>query len=207
MQRLFAPMLVALAGCLALESHDSAWPCRVDADCPSDRLCRSLSGQAPRCADPNECLADGDCAHNVGAEWTCHDKTCRAPQCIDASSCGGYSCVNFSCATSCDPSLGTKCAPGLACKRNVCERAAACSAVDDPACLPYRCDGSRCKTMCTTGSDCGGSNLCNAVGFCVCASSCAGYACNDATGSCRTSCKTDADCDVGYHCSSGVCGR
>ncbi len=63
----------------------------------------------------------------------------------------------------------------------------------------------RCVRTCERQEDCPKGTFCNEFGWCrrsECASDdhCWRFVCDPATGTCRTSCLTDADCQPGYFC-------
>ncbi len=191
---------------------------------PGSPSCAPLAcnGSLAHCA----CLADSDCA--AGQACVIATGTCVAPgapgtSCTHGSACTGGNCVHSIC---CD----TPCAGGC----EVCSLAQ--GATDEGGCTPvhvggvncgygFVCDGQSgtCPDYCTVDSDCAVNFHCSLQQTCVpigsgCSADlseslgrydntrCTPFLCDPATGSCRTRCQDNTDCDpLGECTASHVC--
>lgn len=197
-----------------------AGDCSIDADCNLGQVCvagvcrdPALNGKA--CASGKECISgqcvDGFCCNSAcngqceacdvgGQEGACTPvsgaphgtrPTCNS----DGSACGGVcngtdgaSCFYAGNEVEC---RAPTCTSGIATLPGKCIGTGSCSGLQQQACTPFACSGTKCNGNCTTDAQCGASEFC------------AGGVCR---GKLNLSdvCTSDDQC-LGGFCTDGVC--
>ena len=132
----------------------------------------------------------GTCGHSCNDGLLCTIDTCTAGACSNLLQAGN-------CLIS-----GVCYANGDAKPGNPCQ---VCNASSNPngwtnstagvICAPNTCSGSSSVT-----STCDGTGVCRQT-----SQSCSPNQCDNATGTCRTTCASNADCSTGFVCTAGVC--
>ncbi len=151
---------------------DGALSCQRDGQCDGAGRCRTYT-------KGTSCGASA-CIGNRAAGRVC-DGIGACTNSADGVDCAPFACANASgsCITACDPVEGHDCLDGFRCdeatRTCVTREGASCdgdhtvTAPDGSKqdCGTYKCDGSACKTACSSINDCVSPAVCSAGGKCV----------------------------------------
>lgn len=194
--------------------------CDTDVECAQGNYCRE-GMCVPRIPNGMACSAASQCASGFCVDGVCCNAACtgQCEACDNPGSVGTCSptrgaprgsrpaCAGMGvCAGSCDgssrtscayPGSGTECraascADGVATNRGTCDGMGLCTMPTTTMCRPYTCDGTQCRSSCTTASDCIEGFQCQ-MGRCV------------PRGNLGAPCTSDSQCTMGTVCSNGVC--
>lgn len=197
-----------------------AGDCSIDANCNLGQVCvagvcrdPALNGTA--CASGKECISgqcvDGFCCNSAcngqceacdvsGQEGACTPVSGAPhgtrPACSsDGSACAGVcngtdgaSCFYAGNEVEC---RAPSCAAGIATLPGKCIGTGSCSGLQQQACTPFACSGTKCNGNCTTDAQCGASEFC------------AGGVCRGKS-NLGDVCTADNEC-LGGFCTDGVC--
>jgi hypothetical protein len=200
--------------CVALGGLGGA--CATKLDCGGGLFCADGV-----CCGTDGCPAGKSCA-GASAKGVCTTKNGEA--CTTGVECGSSFCADGVCCQS--ACLGQCAACDVKGSEGSCVavsgaphgKRAPCDASASDTCKSATCDGSdstRCagfvglETVCKPATCTGGSrtkaSTCDGTGACSAGptSACDGFGCDGTE--CRTTCASDAECAVGYHCSAGAC--
>ena len=192
-------LVLGMSGCLALASHDGAWPCTDDSDCSGGRVCRSLANMQRQCMDRLTCSPSVPC--DPGS-W-CDSGTCKQQQCTADAQCGTYRCSQYICETSCESDAS--CRSGAVCESGACTPPK-CDGRAPEQCGHFLCADGRCLTECTSAADCKRGYSC-LDGQCECTADVSADASN--CGSCGHACPKGTSCSGGQCTCTGtqiLCG-
>ena len=194
--------------------------CDTDVECVDGAFCREgmCVGRLPNgmsCTTANQCLS-GNCVDGVCCNTACNgqceacDSTGSAGTCTPtmgaphgtrpacagmapcAGTCDGTSRTNCAYPGSSTECRAASCADGTANSRATCDGNGGCGVPTATMCRPYTCDGTACRSSCTSASDCIDGFRCE-MGRCV------------PRGNLGTPCTSDAQCTMGAVCANGVC--
>ena len=169
--------------------------CTIAADCQGGYSCVSgqcLKSQGQSCGGGVEC-ASGFCTDGLCCETACGG-TCER---CDLSGRAGF-CDPIPANSDPDGECGLD--PVATCGRTgQCSGARACQLQSKGT----ECIGQSCASLTTTNltDTCDGNGTCVDNGL----KTCIAYVCDIGTGTCKTTCKAEGDCQFGYSCASGQC--
>ena len=156
-------LLLILASCHAPEPS-GAGAAGESASC-SPELCAPYTCDAGFDGCRTTCETAGDCTD----DYVCERGVCMGTECNEATAtffCGGYACVNGSCASDC--ALGP-CAEGYYCRGDTNACVPKCTSREDVSCDGYLCDVTvgECEPYClddelacAAGYICDGNHAC-----------------------------------------------
>lgn len=176
-------------------------PCSADSECGSGFCSQGVccesrcDGDCETCALPIGGGRTGFCQPVPRGYETPQGCESSGSPCERSKLCDGErNCLPASVGTSC----GSDCVDGTA-VTGLCDGQGSCL-VSRVAC-PGLCFNGLCSSQCVTNADCSDRYECK-EGQCTFAdcSDCGLYTCDTATQQCRTSCQSDANCDIYAHC-------